>query len=574
MFLRKNYSDKTGRTHLAIVQGYRSNDGKNRHKTIRKVGYLDELEKQYDDPVAYFTALAKKMDDERKEEKNITINFDTQGRIDKNETHRKNFGYVVYSKIYHELEIDAYLKNARRHELFKYNTDSIMRLLVYTRLLQPESKRASVLGKERFFENFKFSLHDVYDALTHFDAVSGALLQHLHEQVVNRYDRKTDLVYYDVTNYYFETDKQDELRRKGPSKENRRSPIVQMGLLIDSAGLPIIYKLFPGNTHDSQTLMPMLTELKKKYGVRRIVTVADKGLNSGDNIAYSTILNDGYIYSKSVRGASAAFKQWILDGDGYRDKGDKYRMKSKLVPDVEIGITINADDGRKVKKKVALEQKWVAFYSGKYAERAKAKRDEAVAKALKLMKNPSKYRRTFDYGAAGYIVNLKIDKESGEVANIKDTLVLDTARIAEEELFDGYYALVTSELDDSDEHIIDMYHGLWRIEESFKVTKGVLGTRPVFLRTDAHINAHFLICFIALLISRVIEMRLGYRFSIARITDSLQQVACSYLDQNFWLFDYVDEVTDELNRVFGFDFGRRVMAVRDIKNILAGSKIG
>ena len=570
MYLRKTYSKKTGRTYLSIVQGYRDKEGKSKQKTVQKVGYLDELKKEYDDPVAHFTAVAAAMDKERQAAKSMTIDMTSQ--VDRNNTNRKNYGYIIFSKIYHELAIDIFLKNARRHENFIFNTDAIMRLLLYTRLLYPGSKRASVLNKKLFFDNFKFSLDNVYDALTHLDRISGALQQHLHEMVTAHYGRDTDIVYYDVTNYYFEIDRQDELRKKGPSKEHRKDPIVQMGLLLDRLGLPISYKLFPGNTHDSQTLMPVLTEVKKKFSIRRIITVADKGLNSGDNIAYSTVLGDGYIYSKSVRGASKNFKQWVLDETGYRQLTDSYKLKSKLVPDAEINVTVKQIGKKKIKKKETVEQKWIVFYSEKYAARAKHKREEAIAKAVKMIENPAKYRRTFDYGAAGYIENLNIDKETGEIMNTEDALVLDTTKIEDEEKYDGYYAIVTSELDDADEHIIEIYKGLWRIEESFKVTKSVLGTRPVYLRTNEHINAHFLICFIALLIARIVEMRLGGKYTISKITETLQNVACSHLDQNFWLFDFADEFTDECNSVFGTDFGRKVMTLQEIKKISVNPK--
>jgi len=572
MFLRQNTSKKTGRTYLSIVQGYRDTEGKSRQRTVQKVGYLDELEKEYGDPVAHFSKEAEKLDKARKDAKSVTVTIDMGERINSADALRKNFGHVVFSKVYHELEIDRFLKNARRHENFKFNTDAIMRLLVFTRLLYPGSKRAAVLNKGLFFDSFNFSLDNVYDALTHFHKIADALQRHLHEQVTKRYGRETNLVYYDVTNYYFEIDKEDGLRRKGPSKEKRKDPIVQMGLMMDKNSLPIMYRIFPGNKHDSQTLMPMLTELKKAFDVQRVIVVADKGLNSGDNIAYHTVLDDGYVYSKSVRGASEEFKAWVLEEAGYRHLSDGYMLKSKLVPDAPINVTVGAKEGKKQKKTIKVEQKWVACYSQKYAARAKHKREEAIAKALKMIAEPSKYQRTFDYGAAGYIENLKVDKETGEVLNVTDTLVLDTQKIEDEEKYDGYYALITSELDDSDEHIFAMYRGLWHIEDSFKVTKGVLGARPIFMRTLEHIDAHFLTCFISLLIARLVEMRLGWKYTVKRIAETLRRVACSHIDQNLWLFDYADEVTDDMNKAFGTDFGRKAMTLMDIKKILGDAK--
>jgi transposase len=577
MHLRKAYIKMTGRTYLSIVHGYRDTKGKTKSKVIKSLGYLDELQKQYNDPIAHFTNLAKAMDEERKINNSVTVTLDLNEPLDPETVNRKNYGCVLFSKIYHELEIDRFLDNARRHKKFNFNSEAIMRLLLYSRLLYPGSKRAAVMNKDHFFDKFDFSLDDVYDGLTHFHHIGDRLQKHLHDMVTEQYGRKTNLVYYDVTNYYFEIDKQDELRKRGCAKQRRDKPIIQMGLLLDTDSLPITYKLFPGNTHDSQTLMPILADLKKRFETKRIIIVADKGLNSGDNIVFNTALGDGYIYSKSVRGASADFQEWLLEERGYRCNPDitdsSFKVKSKTVPDAEVSYTAEQEGKKKKKKTVKIEQKWVAFYSRKYAERAKHKRAEVIAKALQMIKSPSKYRNNCDYGAAGYIKNIQVDKETGEIKNTEDFLYLDEERIAEEERLDGYYAIVTSELDEPDEEIIKLYRGLWRIEESFKITKSVLGTRPVYLKTPEHVNAHFLICFLALLIARIIEKRLNGKYTIERITETLQKVACSHLQQNVWLFDYADSLTAELQAVFGIDFGRKNMTLQEIKNNFAQSKV-
>lgn len=572
MFLKKSKSKATNRTYLSIVHGYRDSKGKSKQKTIQKIGYLDELKKEYPDPIKHFEQVAQQMTAQRLEDKYVTVTIDTDEQLDRDNINRKNYGHIIFSKIYHELGIDRFLKNARRHENFKFNTDSIMRLLVFTRLLSPGSKRASLQKKEEFFDNFKFSLDDVYNSLDHFDEISDNLQQHLHKEVTKQYARTTDLVYYDVSNYYFEIDEQDELRKRGAEKNHRPDPIVQMGLFMDRLGLPISYQLFSGNTHDSQTLLPMLTKIKNQFNTRRIIVVADKGLNSGDNIAYNTILGDGYIYSKSVRGASKEFKEWILEDEGYRQTSARYKIKSKIVPDADINVTIDQNGKKKKKKKMKVEQKWVVYYSEKYAKRAKRKREDAISKAIKMIENPSKYRQKIDYGVAGYIENIEIDKETGEITNIKDNLILNKEKIAEEEKYDGYYALVTSELDDSDEHIKEMYHGLWKIEESFKVTKSVLCVRPIYLRTRSHINGHFLICFIALLIGRITELRLSGKYTIKKIAETLTKVACTHLKENLWVFDHADDVTDDMNSVFGTDFGKKIMTLKKIKENLASVK--
>lgn len=572
VFLRQNRALQKDRMHLSIVQSYRNEDGKPRQKVVKTLGYLDELEKECEDPIAHYTKMVEEMDRERLEAKSVTVTIDMNEQIGVNSTNRKNFGYAVFSKIHHELEIDRFLKNARRHENFRFNNDAIMRLLVFARILYPGSKRTTALRKGQFFERFDFTLDDIYNGLTHFDAISAGLLKHLHEQVAKKHGRETDLVYHDVTNYYFEIDRQDDLRRYGPSKEHRKDPIVQMGLLLDKKGLPITYKIFPGNRHDSQTLMPVLTEVKKSFDIHRIIVVADKGLNSGDNIVYNTVLGDGYIYSKSVRGASEEFKGWILDESDYRQVTDQYRIKSRIVPDAVVQITKEQTGNKKKRQKVTVEQKWIVFHSEKYAARAKCKREEAIAKAEKMIKSPARYRRSFDYGAAGYIRNLKIDKETGELMEVQEDLALDVQRIAEEEKYDGFSAIITSELDDSDEHIVDMYKGLWRIEDSFKVTKSTLESRPLFLQTKEHINAHFLTCFISLLIVRIVEMKLKGKYTVDRIVESLRRVSCSHVEQNIWLFDYADPVTEDIKDVFQLPIGKKVMTLKEIKNILGQTK--
>jgi tRNA U54 and U55 pseudouridine synthase Pus10 len=296
-------------------------------------------------------------------------------------------------------------------------------------------------------------------------------------------------------------------------------------------------------------------------------------LNSGDNIAFNLALNDGYIYSKSVRGASEDFKKWILDEVGYRENSKTTKIKSRVSPDAEILVSVEQIGKKTTKKKMKIEQKQIAFYSEKYAKRAKHKRDEIIEKAVKMIANPAKYQRSCDYGAAGYIKNINIDKETGEIKNVQDSLFLDIEKIKEEEKYDGYYAIVTSELDDSDEHTMEIYKGLWRIEETFKISKSVLNSRPIYLQTKEHINAHFLTCFISLLIARAIEIRLDRKFSISRITDSLKKATCSRVQQNIWHFHHRDEVTELINNVFGLDFGQKFLSYEKIINNFSVSKI-
>ncbi len=573
MFLRKD-KKKDGRTYLAIIESYRDKNGKSRPKLYKSLGYLDVLKKEMDDPVAYYTAYAKKLDEEKKVERTYNFSIKADERLDRSGSNSKNYGYIILSSIYHELQLDRFFNNKRRHENFKFNSESIMRLLAYTRILDPDSKRQTVEMKDRFFENFDFSLDDVYDSLSHFSKCAVDAQRHIHQMVTEQYGRDASLIYYDVTNYYFETEKQDDTRREGWSKEHRRDPIIQMGLAIDAKGIPMAYRTFPGNKHDSETYIPSLKQIKKEYDVKRAVVVADKGLNCGDNIVFSQALGDGYIFSQSVTGGNADLKAYVLDDKGYTaPTKEGFKKKSRVLP-VTVKVTVGtAKNGGKKKKDIPLEaQKQVVFYSPDYAERAKRKRHEALQKAADLIKNPSKYSRAIHYGAAAYIENLEFDKETGEVIEPARELKINVSKITEEEKYDGYYVIVTSETDESDERIIEMYRGLWRIEETFKITKSVLKTRPVFVYKEEHIGGHFLVCFIALMLLRLVELRLGNRYSAERIAEVLREVRCTHIDTNHYLFEYSDEVTDAMNTEFGTDIGLKVMTLGNIRKSIAVTK--
>jgi transposase len=236
------------------------------------------------------------------------------------------------------------------------------------------------LNKDAFFDNFNFSLDDVYDALTHFDKISGALQQHLHEQVTKQYARETDLAYYDVTNYYFEIDEQDELRRKGVSKEHRPDPIVQMGLFMDSEGIPISYNLFPGNTNDCETLIPQTKDLRRDFGIGRVIVVADKGLNTARNCYFNTHnLKNGYVFSQSVRGGHKELKDYVLEQSGYQVNKEGFKIKSRIYP---REIELERADGGKFKTRI--DEKQVIFYSPDYDRKAKTDRAATVAKARQM----------------------------------------------------------------------------------------------------------------------------------------------------------------------------------------------
>ncbi len=497
----------------------------------------------------------------------VEFSIDPNEVLVDSEVNRKNIGYAALSKLYHELGLHRFFSNHSRSFKSKFNTNNIMKLLIYSRVLFPASKKKTYEQKGRYFENSDFSLDDVYRCLSQVITFKDKLQIHLHRQMKEKYGRSTELVYYDVTNYYFEIDEQDELRKNGVSKEHRPDPIVQMGLLMDTKGIPIMYDLFPGNTNDCLTLMPILDQAKKDYEIGRTIVVADKGINTADNIAFSLAKGDGYIYSQTVRGANRELKSYVLDPSGYRQRRDGFKIKSRLYPR-EIAVS-NAKGGR---TRIRIDEKQVVFYSPDYDRKAKADREPALLKARDLVKNPARYNRAIAYGAAKYVKNLVFDPKTGEVMPTKQRPVLDEARLREEEKFDGHYAIVTSEWRKTDEEIIDIYRGLWRIEEAFRVTKSDIEARPVFLSRIDRIKAHFLICYVALIIARLLALNLENKYSIARIAESLNKASGSLLEDNWYVFNHTDEITEAIKKKMGVDLNRKYLKLGEIKKMMGATK--
>ena len=265
MFLKKT-PNKSGRINLAIVDGYYDKaTKKTKHKVIESLGYLDELEKQYDDPTDYFTKRAKKLTEEKKaRQAPITFTFYDSDRLCDGDNFRKNFGYAALSKIYHELELDKFLNNRQRHTKESYDANTIMKMLVYSRMLAPASKKSSFGHREMFFEKTNYSLDDVYRCLSFLNKHKETIQVWMNDKIKENYGRDTSLIYYDVTNYYFETDEQNDFLHKGVSKEHRPNPIVQMGLFMDNNAIPVTYELFAGNTNDCLTYRPNFGRIKNE----------------------------------------------------------------------------------------------------------------------------------------------------------------------------------------------------------------------------------------------------------------------------------------------------------------------
>jgi len=567
MHLKKT-PQRSGRTYLSIVESRRDpKTGMPKKVTIQKLGYLDELAKQYTDPIKYCNGLIAEMNREKAEEKAaMTITLSATQQVEGNE--RKNFGYVALSAVYHELGIHKFLAGRQKSLDVEYNLNSIMRLLVFSRLLAPGSKKKAYDEREWFFERSDFNLTDMYRSLSRFSGYGEALQLWMHERITAKYGRDTSVTYYDVTNYYFEIDEQDELRRKGVSKEHRPDPIVQMGLLMDNNGIPMAYQLFPGNANDCTTLLPILKRIRRQFQTGKAIVVSDKGLNTQKNAYYLANRRGGYVFSQSVRGGNAELKRYVLKQSDYTETESGFKQKSRQFT---RSVEFEDDYGQTIR--ATIPEKQVVFYSPEYDRRAKADRATAIKKARAIIHSPKNFTKQNSYGAAKYVRQIEYDKSTGEILTPASKLSFNEEALAEDEKYDGYYVIVTNRHDKPDDWVIETYRGLWRIEETFKVTKSELEARPVYVSRQDSIQAHFLICFVSLVIVRLLQLKLDNAFSVGKILNSLSKSCCSLVKDNFHMFDYHDDVTAAVGKLFGINFAQKFRSQAEIKNIAASSKI-
>lgn len=601
MYLNKQ-KKPNGDIYLSIREKYHIPKVGSREKTIESIGYLSKLKETMDDPIAYYTLYARELTLKKNAEKTTHITIDTTEEMDINEDDFKNVGYGILKDIYRQLELDRFWRWKSRGKKIRYNLELIFRLLVISRILYPGSKKETFDKKDIYFEPLDgFTLDDVYHALDLIAENEEALQEWIYKHSEKLCTRDLSVSYFDCTNYYFDIGRPDtdllddkgqpvdsdgqptdaKYRKRGPEKNHRPDPIVGMGLLMDRNGIPLAYDLFPGNESEKVHMRPILNRVKNKFSITRTIIVADRGLNTSDNIYFINGDNkgdindrDGYVYGQSVRGADKEFKTWVLSAGYEKDKitddsGKEifFLHKSRIHPkQLNVNVTV---PGQKLPKKktVTIDQKQMVYYSEKYAKKQKADRDTMVARAKDLIKNPGKYDRVTAKGSSSYIKNIAFHKETGEIIDEKN-LLLDVEKIREEEKYDGYYSIVTSELEMNDLELRDIYRGLARIEDTFRVSKTEFESRPVYVWTNEHIDAHFATCFTALVIIRLLQAKLGNQYPVGTILDSLRKYGCVNLDANCYKFIYYDKVMEACGKAFGMELKGRYRSRQEIQRLL------
>lgn len=601
-----------------LLRGKEYKNGSWRNVGAVTIGYVHELKEQYDDPVAYFrqyykeqTKLQKaqaKLDEEKKaSETSASITLDLNERLQIGDALVRNVGYVAFKRMYRKLELDKFWKKITKGMKIEYDMEKIFCLLVISRLMDPGSKKYTYEHKDQYFEPVEgFELEDIYKALDIIAEHDQELQQWIFHKSASFIERETDVCYYDGTNYYFdiahpdidETDEEGNItdkkyRKRGPEKNHRPDPIVSMGLLLDKNGLPVSYTLYPGNESEKIHMIPALQTARNGQMVGRIINVADRGLNTSENIWHLCGDNskdtptgmDGYVFGKSVRGADKAFKEWVLDQKGYEtvyldpdrmysededtddDKEGKVKFRYKVRNEVvKLNIKVEMPDGTVKIKKPKTSQRQMVYYSEKYARKQKFEREVMVQRAMDLIEHPRKYDKVTAAGSAGYIKNIQFNKETGEVTG--KNLALDLEKIEEEAKYDGYYAIVTSEIEMSPIKMRDVYRGLIRIEHTFRIMKSEMETRPVYVWTTPHIQAHFSTCYTSLCLLKFLMYQLDNEYSAAQILKSLRQCQATDLNYTYWQFTYYDEILEKISKLFNIDLQLRNRTREQLRRLL------
>ena len=546
MYIRITKSPTSKHSKVYLIEGYRDERGKSKQRIVKKYGNLDELE-------AIDPGILDKLRQEAKEMdlNEVTVELSLKQRNGTNGPDL-NYGYFFLEALYEQIQVPAFFKNLSSQRKNEVDLNELLKLLVFSRILDPASKKATWENQSNFFQPFRIEKNSVYRGLSSMSEIKEDLQAFLHKQVSASYSRDCSLVFYDVTNYYFEIDEEDDVKKVGMSKQKQTTPIIQMGLFIDSNGLPICYKLFPGNTADTSTLIPIVNEMKLRYSLGRVILTADKGLNSGKNLAYLVKRGDGYIVSQKIRGTGKAFINQVLEEEGYEyNKSRTFKVKSFLRDQF-----VKDESGETVE----LNEKVVCFWSKDYDDREKHKREDLEKKLNTYLNDPSKYNASNRFGLKKYLTLTHVNEETGVIEKIKPHLEFDQKKYAQDQELDGYYVIISSEVELSNDAIIEKYRGLWKIEESFKVLKSDLEGRPVFVKRNDRVEGHFLICYMALLLSRILELRLEHKHSVRRIQKSLKGATCRSIHKGIYSLAEQDEVFHDIEANFGVtldqDFAR------------------
>jgi hypothetical protein len=565
-YIRK-IKNREGKIYIYLVESYREGN-KVKSRTLKNFGLLEELEKKDSNAYDHLRQEAKNGKLAKEFQKDFQLKFELNEEIKQSS---KSYGWKFLDSLFQELGLEKLIRNFSSTKRFNYNLIKILKLLVYQRILNPQSKLATVESQKDLFGDWDLDEISVYRALDFLNLLKSSIQEVLHKKISSTIGRSAILVFYDVTNYYFETDLDDEdtvdangevvegFRRRGPSKKKRPNPIVQMGLFIDSNGIPISYQLFRGNQTDPVTYLPAIEQVKKQFGLEKVVVVADKALNSMGNVSKTLANGDGWLFSQKFRGKRGAPKDiqaFALDSENWEvNDAGTFAKKSML-------------RRRELKNGASVQEKVLVTWNKRYADRERIRRELALDYAKKLTK-PDLFRETCRKGGKRYLMLFQVDPRTGERRKFKPEIEIDEETVSFDAQFDGLNVLVTSEFEMSDDDMVKYYKELYLIEDCFRVTKTQLSARPVFVWTREHIEAHFLVCFVSLVMVRIIQNKISWEMSVERIVNALKSAVCEELGKGFWKVEANKDLV-VLNQKLGIDWGKHFVTFKRLNNYSRG----
>lgn len=543
---------------------------------MENLGHLDALAAEHADPVAWGRARAAELAEARRaSERSAPIEARPAQRIDRRAPNRKNLGCAIALSQCAALGVERPLRNRMRGRRVGYDLNAVPRPLVRERIVDPGPRRAAWLDRGRHFFRAEFADDDAYRALDELAASRDAVVSATNRSIAASGARDPSAAHHDVTDHHFEVDGGDGPRGKGAGKERGPNPIVQVGLPQDADGIPMAYRKFPGSTADCRTMIPVPSDMRRDRGVDRVAAVADRGLDCSEDIAAAAAPGDGFALSQSVRGTrpDEGPRAWVPSEEGHgRGAGGDARSKPKSRQGLRTVRPRAADTASGRARDARVDVRYVAFWSERHARRARREREGVIERARGLVANPGAHTRATSHGAARFVRNPHLDGRTGEVIETRG-LGLDEEAIAEAGRYDGHHLIVTSETGWPDGRVIDTYRGLWGIEGSFRVTKSELRTRPVYVWTPRHIEAHLLVCYVALTILRLPQRATG--LPCGRIREEIAAMSGTNVDANWWVFDRRTNESDLLVGAVGLeDLKLRVLTTGRATEILAKAAKG
>ena len=537
-----------------ISKGYVNDKGVSTSVIVRKLGTLKELLPEHgptrDDVMAWAREQARletlKYKQEQ-EEKQIKLTFHADRLLDYGKQTFYRGGYLFLQSVYYQMQMNKICRKLKLKYKFQYDINAILSDLIYTRILEPCSKRSSYKAASEFLEKPTYELHDVYRALDVLGAECDIIQAEVYKNSHFLGKRNDKILYYDCSNYYFEIEQEEGSKKYGKSKEHRPNPIIQMGLFMDGDGIPLAFSLFPGNANEQTSLKPLEKKVLGEFGCQKFIYCSDAGLASESIREYNHMGERAYIVTQSIRKLKKEEKEWALSPQGFKRVSDDTPVDITKLPENDMGLYYK-DEPYTTKK---LHQRLIITYSPKYAAYQKTIRDKQVERAQKMLDSGNtKKNRKNPNDPARFIGKMAVT-DDGEAAEIRQ--YLDEDKIAEEAQYDGLYAVCTDLLDDEVGDILKVSEGRWQIEECFRIMKTDFSARPVYLQDENRIKAHFLICFLALTVYRYLEKKLDQKYTCEELLDTLKAMNFARIqEQGFIPLYQREKITDDLHEAFGF----------------------